>query len=94
MNGTGFTGLSGLGQTGIKFDITRKINYNNREGGKRMTQQTNGMPELKYSEETFRAMYEALNAIINSETIVSRANFNNALEALVKASGNEGEEER
>jgi len=24
-----------------------------------MTQQTNGMPELKYSEETFRDMYEA-----------------------------------
>ena len=25
-----------------------------------MTQQTNGTPELKYSEETFRDMYEAL----------------------------------
>lgn len=29
-----------------------------------MTQQTNGMPELKYSEETFRAMYEALKIIL------------------------------
>ena len=25
-----------------------------------MTQQTNGMPDLKYSEEAFRDMYEAL----------------------------------
>ncbi len=29
-----------------------------------MTQQTHGMPELKYSEETFRDMYEALKAIL------------------------------
>ena len=29
-----------------------------------MTQQTNGMPELKYSEETFRDMYEALKAVL------------------------------
>lgn len=32
-------------------------------------------------------LYEALLAIINSETIKSRDNFNNALEALAKAEG-------
>ena len=30
-----------------------------------MTQQTNGMPELKYSEEVFREMYEALKELSN-----------------------------
>ena len=33
-----------------------------------MTQQTNGMPELKYSEETFREMYEALKSITEEGT--------------------------
>ncbi len=28
-----------------------------------MTRQTNGMPELKYSEETFRDMYEKLSKV-------------------------------
>lgn len=32
-------------------------------------------------------IYEALEAIINSETITSKDNFNNALEALSKADG-------
>ena len=32
-------------------------------------------------------LYEALKAIINSETITHRATFNNALEALARAEG-------
>ena len=37
-----------------------------------MTQQTNGMPELKYSEETFRELYEALRKIraLTPDTII------------------------
>lgn len=30
-----------------------------------MTQQTNGMPDLNYNEETFKDLYEALEDIIN-----------------------------
>ena len=39
------------------------------EGDKRMTQQTNGTLELKYSEETFREMYEALQAMLEGNEL-------------------------
>ena len=41
--------------------------------------------ELKQAQEILDDLYEALKAIINSETITGRDNFNNALEALSKA---------
>ena len=64
-----------------------------------MTRQTNGTPELKYSEETFRDMYEALkqcrtvidtlimNGHINKQSMVLDASYasNAALWALNKA---------
>lgn len=46
------------------------------------------MEHCKYcglSKEAYDDMYEALEAIINSETISNRENFNNALHALAKA---------
>ena len=44
-----------------------------------MTQQTNGTPELKYSEETFRDMYEALKEI--------REAFSNVIVSLPRQGG-------
>ncbi|KKL11141.1 hypothetical protein LCGC14_2548780 [marine sediment metagenome] len=53
-----------------------------------MTQQTNGMPELKYSEETFRVMYEALDTWLKSEFGVAPKHIvDKAISARAKAEG-------
>ena len=57
-----------------------------------MTQQTNGMPELKYSEETFRDMYEALKGLMrdystNPNSDIFYAACLKAREAIAKAEG-------
>ena len=41
-----------------------------------MTQQTHGTPELKYSEETFRDMYEALKKMLANMNWETRETFN------------------
>jgi len=40
-----------------------------------MTQQTNGTPELNYSEETFRDMYEALKNLPERKNILAEAAY-------------------
>jgi len=60
-----------------------------------MTQQTNGMPELKYSGETFRAMYEALKELqqvyagysFGTDKRSIPAHWNKVLEVLAKVEG-------
>ena len=68
-----------------------------------MTQQTNGTPDLKYSEEAFRDMYEALK-VMNAGNSLSPGNPNRvweratpptvailkAFKALAKAEGKGG----
>ena len=58
-----------------------------------MTQQTHGTPELKYSEETFREMYEALKNLLvgldNPMRIPSFELVDKASLALAKAEGRE-----
>ena len=57
-----------------------------------MTQQTNGTPVLKYSEETFNDMYEALDALVghfraNDENYCKSDLCTDAIAALAKAEG-------
>ena len=59
-----------------------------------MNQQTNGTPELKYSEETFRDMYEALKALtfqfamaVSNPYSAEKRVYTQANEALAKAEG-------
>ena len=57
-----------------------------------MTQQTNGMPDLKYSEEIFRDIYEALKeciAELEQAKGISQIWLNKWRQALAKAEGKE-----
>ena len=62
-----------------------------------MTQQTNGMPELKYSEEAFRAMYEALKGLVNifdkelPDGSIGRIRCDKGIRALALAENKGGE---
>lgn len=50
-----------------------------------MTQQTNGTPALKYSEETFRDLYEALKELIERDDYGSIRLPTQARDIMVKA---------
>ena len=50
-----------------------------------MTRQTNGMPELKYSEETFRDMYEALKLVESGKELDWDIFIAKVQQALAKA---------
>uniref|UniRef100_A0A6H1ZFR2 Uncharacterized protein n=1 Tax=viral metagenome TaxID=1070528 RepID=A0A6H1ZFR2_9ZZZZ len=59
--------------------------------GRKMTRQTSGMPGLKYSEETFRDMYEALKNLVKridgGLALGEKLDVLPARDALAKAEG-------